>query len=315
MRNEAKTAKTGQNSTGKSSGQTGSTTGKGLLYGFGAYLIWGSFPILIKSLGFASPFEVVVWRIVFGLLLAVILVTVTKTWNQITEVFKDKRKFGLLALCSALIFVNWQVYVIGVASSHIVETSLGYFINPLITIVLAVLFQKERLALLQWIAVGFGALAVIVLTFDYGQPPWIALTLAISFGFYGLVKSRIGGSITPLTGYSVETALLLPVAVIQGFVIASIDGLKIGTSGTWSWAGLMLFGFLTAIPLILFGSAAKYLPLSYVGFLQYMTPIIQFILALTVFHEKMPVGNWLGFGLVWVGLGFLSAHVVRSFRR
>jgi len=312
MRNEAKTV---QNSTGKSSGQTGSTTGKGLLYGFGAYLIWGSFPILIKSLGFASPFEVVVWRIVFGLLLAVILVTITKTWNQITEVFKDKRKFGLLALCSALIFVNWQVYVIGVASSHIVETSLGYFINPLITIVLAVLFQKERLALLQWIAVGFGALAVIVLTFDYGQPPWIALTLAISFGFYGLVKSRIGGSITPLTGYSVETALLLPVAVIQGFVIASIDGLKIGTSGTWSWAGLMLFGFLTAIPLILFGSAAKYLPLSYVGFLQYMTPIIQFILALTVFHEKMPVGNWLGFGLVWVGLGFLSAHVVRSFRR
>jgi len=296
-------------------GESGSTNGKGLLYGFGAYLIWGSFPILIKSLGFASPFEVVVWRIIFGLLLAVILITVTKTWNQIAQVFKDKRKFGLLALCSALIFVNWQVYVIGVASSHIVETSLGYFINPLITIVLAVLFQKERLALLQWIAVAFGALAVIVLTFDYGQPPWIALTLAISFGFYGLVKSRIGGSITPLTGYSVETALLLPIALIQGFVIASIDGLKIGTDGTWSWAGLMLFGFLTAIPLILFGSAAKYLPLSYVGFLQYMTPIIQFILALTVFHEKMPVGNWLGFGLVWVGLGFLSVHVVRSFKR
>ena len=291
-----------------------STIGKGLLYGFGAYLIWGSFPILIKSLGFASPFEVVVWRIVFGLVLAVILVTVTKTWNQIAGVFKDKRKLGLLALCSALIFVNWQVYVIGVASSHIVETSLGYFINPLITIVLAVLFQKERLALLQWIAVGFGALAVIVLTFDYGQPPWIALTLAISFGFYGLVKSRIGGSITPLTGYSVETALLLPIAVVQGAVIASLDGLKIGTDGTWSWAGLMLFGFLTAIPLILFGSAAKYLPLSYVGFLQYMTPIIQFILALTVFHEEMPVGNWLGFGLVWVGLAFLSVHVIRKLR-
>ena len=291
-----------------------STTGKGLLYGFGAYLIWGTFPILIKSLGFASPFEVVVWRIVFGLLLAVILVTVTKTWNQIGQVLTDKRKFGLLALCSALIFVNWQVYVIGVASSHIVETSLGYFINPLITIVLAVLFQKERLALLQWIAVGFGALAVIVLTFDYGQPPWIALTLAISFGFYGLVKSRIGGSITPLTGYSVETALLLPIAVVQGAVISSLDGLKIGTDGTWSWAGLMLFGFLTAIPLILFGSAAKYLPLSYVGFLQYMTPIIQFILALTVFHEEMPVGNWLGFGLVWVGLAFLSVHVIRKLR-
>ena len=298
------------NSTQRSS----TTVGKGLAYGFGAYFIWGSFPILIKSLGFATPFEVVVWRIVFGMLLAVILITVTKTWNEFGAVFRDKRKFATLAVCSALIFINWQVYVIGVSSNHIVETSLGYFINPLVTIVLAVLFQKERLAKLQWVAVGFGALAVIVLTFDYGQPPWIALTLAISFGFYGLVKSRIGGSITPLTGYSVETALLVPVAVIQGIAVASIDGLQIGKSGTWSWLGLVLFGFLTAIPLILFGSAAKYLPLSYVGFLQYMTPIIQFITALTVFHEKMPIGNWLGFGLVWVGLGVLSVHVLRQVR-
>lgn len=291
------------------------TVGKGLAYGFGAYLIWGSFPILIKSLGFASPFEVVVWRIVFGLLLAVILLSVTKTWPEFKAVFLDKRKFALLAACSALIYVNWQVYVIGVASSHIVETSLGYFINPLVTIVLAVFFQKERLATLQWVAVGFGALAVIVLTYDYGQPPWIALTLAISFGFYGLVKSRIGGTITPLTGYSVETALLLPIAVVQALVVSSIDGLQIGSQGTWSWLGLLIFGFFTAIPLILFGSAAKYLPLSYVGFLQYMTPIIQFITALTIFHEEMPVGNWLGFGLVWVGLGVLSVHVVRQIRR
>ena len=134
MTSEAQTA------TQRSSG----TVGKGLAYGFGAYLIWGSFPILIKSLGFANPFEVVVWRIIFGLLLAVILLTVTKTWNEFGSVFTDRRKFALLATCSALIFVNWQVYVIGVASSHIVETSLGYFINPLITIVLAVLFQKER---------------------------------------------------------------------------------------------------------------------------------------------------------------------------
>ena len=289
--------------------------GKGLLYGFGAYLIWGSFPLLIRSLGFANPFEVVVWRIVFGLLLALILLTASRAWGQVAEVVRDRRKLALLAACSVLIFVNWQVYVIGVAGGHIVETSLGYFINPLVTIVLAVFFQKERLAPLQWVAVGFGALAVIVLTFDYGQPPWIALALAISFGFYGLVKSRIGGSVTPLIGYSVETGLLLPVAVIQGLVVASIDGLKIGTDGVWSWAGLLLFGFFTAIPLIMFGTAAKYLPLNYVGFLQYMTPIIQFVTALTVFHEKMPVGNWLGFGLVWVGIAVLSVHIIRSVRR
>ena len=287
---------------------------RGLLYGFSAYLIWGSFPILIKSLSFANPFEVVVWRIAFGLLLAMILISATRTWGNVLEAVRDKRRLGLLAFCSVLIYVNWQIYVIGVASGHVVETALGYFINPLVTIVLAVLFQKERMATLQWVAVGFGALAVGVITWDYGQVPWIALSLAISFGFYGLVKSRIGGTVTPLTGYSVETALLVPVALVQGIVVANIDGLKIGTDGWWSWAGLLTFGFLTAIPLILFGSAAKHLPLSYVGFMQYMTPTMQFVFALTLFHEPMPASRWVGFGLVWVALAVLSVHVVRRLR-
>jgi chloramphenicol-sensitive protein RarD len=284
----------------------------GLGYGFSAYLIWGSFPIVIRSLGFASPFEVVVWRILFGMLLAVILLTATKAWPATIAVLKDKRKVGLLALCSGLIFINWQVYVIGIASGHIVESSLGYFINPLVTIVLAVFFQKERLSPWQWTAVGLGALAVTVLTVDYGHLPLIALSLAISFGFYGLVKSRIGGSISPLIGYSVETGFLVPVAVVQGIVVASTGGLAIGTQGTWSWLGLLLFGFFTAIPLIMFGSAAKYLPLSWIGFMQYMTPTIQFITALTLFHEAMSPVRWVGFGIVWVGLAVLSIGMIRK---
>jgi chloramphenicol-sensitive protein RarD len=285
---------------------------KGLGYGFSAYLIWGSFPIFIRSLGFASPFEVVVWRILFGMALAIILLTATKAWPATIAVLKDKRKVGLLALCSGLIYINWQVYVIGIASGHIVESSLGYFINPLVTIVLAVFFQKERLSAWQWTAVGLGALAVTILTVDYGHIPVIALSLAVSFGFYGLFKSRIGGSISPLIGYSVETAFLVPVAIIQGIVVASTDGLVFGTDGTWSWLGLVLFGFFTAIPLIMFGTAAKYLPLSWVGFMQYMTPTLQFITALTIFHEAMSPVRWVGFGVVWLGLAVLSIGMFRK---
>ena len=283
---------------------------KGLGFGFTAYLIWGSFPIFIRSLGFANPFEVVVWRIIFGMLLALILLTATKTWPQVIAVVWNRRAFALLAACSALIYVNWQVYVIGVAGGHIVESSLGYFINPLVTIVLAVVFQKEKLRRMQWAAVSLGAIAVLILTFDYGHIPLLALSLAFSFAFYGLVKSRLGGTVSPLTGYSVETALLVPVAIVQGIVVANTSGLNIGLSGTWSWLGLVLFGFFTAIPLILFGSAAKHLPLSMVGFMQYLTPTIQFILALTFFHEEMPPARWFGFGLVWLGLAALSVDVL-----
>lgn len=292
--------------------QTSKLLNKGLAYGFSAYLIWGSFPIFIKSLGFASPYEVVVWRILFGMVLALVLLTASKSWPAAIAVVRDRRLFGLLVLCSALIYVNWQVYVAGVAAGQIIESSLGYFINPLITIVLAVFFRKEKLSRWQWVAVLLGAIAVTILTIDYGHLPLIALSLALSFGFYGLVKSQIGGKVSPLIGYSVETALLVPVAIVQGIVVANSSGLAIGQTGTWSWLGLVLFGFLTAVPLIMFGSAAKYLPLSWVGFMQYMTPTLQFITALVYFHEAMPPIRWFGFGLVWAGLVLLSVGMVSS---
>ena len=292
-------------------------TRKGLLFALGAYGIWGSFPLIIHSLDFASPLEVVAWRIVFGLVLAVLMVTVARAWRTLTGVFKNRRLLLTLALCSLLIYVNWLVYVIGVSSGHIVESSLGYFINPLVTVVLAVLFQRERLSRVQWVAVGLGALAVLVLTIDYGRLPFIAITLALSFGFYGLVKSRIGGSVTPLIGYSVETALLLPLAI--GQLVAVEAGwfspgqtLAFGSGGFYSWFGLALFGFLTAIPLILFGAAANNLPLAWVGFMQYLTPSIQFVLALTVFHEPMPAARWIGFGIVWLGLIVLMSPMLRA---
>ena len=285
-------------------------TRKGLLFALGAYGIWGSFPLIIHSLDFASPYEVVSWRIIFGMVLAAVMLTASGAWAALLAVVRDRKLFALLIGSSALIYVNWLVYVLGVSSGHIVESSLGYFINPLVTVVLAVFFQREKLNRLQWVAVTLGFIAVVVLTIDYGHLPLIALTLALSFGFYGLVKARTGGRVTPLIGYSVETALLVPVAVIQLVVVNVTVGVQFATDGFYSWFGLALFGFLTAIPLILFGSAAKHLPLAWVGFMQYLTPSIQFVLALTVFHEPMPAVRWIGFGMVWVGLAVLMTPVL-----
>jgi chloramphenicol-sensitive protein RarD len=289
--------------------------GRGLLVGVSAYLIWGSFPLIIAMLEFASPFEIVVWRIVFGFLVAAALITFTKSWSELVAVVKQPKLMIWVVASSFFIMANWQIYVIAISEHHVVESALGYFINPLITILLAVVFLRERLRKLQWAAVAMGAVAVTVLTFDYGRLPWIALALAGSFGIYGLAKSKLGGKVSAVNSYALESGILLPVAAIQGSIIGSISpGLQFGASGFWGAAGLIFFGIMTAVPLIMFGTAAKYLPLSTIGLMQYMTPTIQFILALTVFHEEMPPARWIGFVIVWVGLAFLTTDMLRQTR-
>jgi chloramphenicol-sensitive protein RarD len=290
--------------------------GRGLLVGVSAYLIWGSFPLIISMLGFASPFEIVVWRIVFGFLVAVALISFTKSWSDLVAVVKQPRLMIWVVVSSFFILANWQIYVIAISEHHVVESALGYFINPLVTILLAVLFLRERLRKLQWAAVAMGAIAVTVLTIDYGRLPWIALILAGSFGIYGLAKSKLGGKVSAINSYALESGILLPVAAIQGSIIgATSPGLQFGANGFWGAAGLIFFGIMTAVPLIMFGTAAKYLPLSVVGLMQYMTPTIQFILALTVFHEAMPPARWFGFVIVWVGLAFLTTDMLRHTRK
>lgn len=289
--------------------------GRGLLVGVSAYLIWGSFPLIIAMVGFASPFEIVVWRIVFGFLVAAALISFTRSWSDLVAVVKQPKLMVWVVASSFFIMANWQIYVIAIAEHHVVESALGYFINPLITIVLAVVFLRERLRKLQWAAVAMGAIAVTVLTLDYGRLPWIALILAGSFGIYGLAKSKLGGKVSAVNSYALESGILLPVAAIQGSIIGSISpGLQFGANGFWGAAGLIFFGIMTAVPLIMFGTAAKYLPLSTVGLLQYMTPTIQFILALTVFQEAMPPARWIGFVIVWIGLAFLTSDMLRQTR-
>ncbi|MFM6939381.1 MAG: EamA family transporter RarD [Rhodoluna sp.] len=290
--------------------------GRGLLVGVSAYLIWGSFPLIISMLGFASPFEIVVWRIVFGFLVAAALMTFTKGWAQLAKVIRQPKLMVWVLASSVFILVNWQIYVIAISSHHVVESALGYFINPLVTILLAVVFVRERLRKLQWAAVAMGTIAVTILTIDYGRLPWIALSLAGSFGIYGLAKSKLGGKVSAVNSYALESGILLPVAAIQGSIIgASSPGLQFAQHGFWGAAGLIFFGIMTAVPLIMFGTAAKYLPLSVVGLMQYMTPTIQFILALTVFHESMPLARWLGFIIVWAGLVFLTTDMLRQARK
>ena len=289
------------------------STAKGLTFGLSAYLMWGSFPLIISMLSFAGPWEIVVWRIVFGFLTAAVIIGFRKDLKTLRQIFKNKQQMGWIVLATVLIMVNWQVYVIGIASHHVIESSLGYFINPLVTIGLAVVFLKERLSKLQWIAVALGFVAVIVLTFDYGRPPWFALTLAFSFAIYGLAKAKLGNAVSAVNSFAMESGLLLPVAMVQLWIVSmQPGGIAFMSQGIGGAIGLGLYGVMTAVPLIFFGLAAQHLPLRYVGFMQYLTPSIQFILALAVFHEEMPSVRWIGFGLVWSALVILSTDLIRQ---
>lgn len=286
-------------------------TAKGLTYGLSAYLIWGSFPLIITLLAFAGPWEIVVWRIVFGFLTAAAIISFRRDFKQLWVVMKNWQQFKWVIISTVLIMVNWQIYVIAIVEHHVIESSLGYFINPLVTIALAVVFLKEKLSRLQWLAVSFGFLAVIVLTIDYGRLPWLALSLAFSFAVYGLAKSKLGGQVSAVNSFALESGLLLPVAIVQLWIVSlTPQGITFLTHGFWGAAGLGFYGVMTAVPLILFGLAAQHLPLKFVGFMQYLTPSIQFVLALTVFHEPMPAVRWIGFGLVWLALLLLSSDLV-----
>jgi chloramphenicol-sensitive protein RarD len=287
---------------------------KGIGYGLSAYLIWGSFPLVIAMLSFADPFEIVVWRVIFGFAFGLAVILVTRKFSEYLSVFKQPKQLLWISLAAVVIYINWQVYVYAVADNHVLEASLGYFINPLVTIALATIFLKEKLNVLQWVAVGLGGVAVLILTFNYGQPPVIALTLALSFGIYGLAKNRLGGKVSALSSFTVETTLLLPLGIVQLVVLAGMMQIQFGYAGLAPSLGLAAYGVLTAIPLLLFGAAAKRVPLSYIGFMQYLTPTMQFLLGLLVFQEPMPAARWLGFAMVWFALSILSFDALRQLR-
>ncbi|MGW5941962.1 EamA family transporter RarD [Streptomyces celluloflavus] len=285
----------------------------GLAYGFAAYTMWGLLPLYWHLLDAASPSEILAHRMAWSLPVAVVILAVLRRWSWIGPLLRQPRRLALILVCAVVISANWFLYIWAVNSGHVLEASLGYFINPLVSIAFGVLVLRERLRPMQWTAVGVGTLAVIVMTLAYGKVPWISLGLAFSFATYGLVKKGI--KLDGIEGFSAETALQVLPAL--GFLIfLGTRGESAFTSGGTGQALLLAgCGIATALPLICFGASAVRLPLTTIGMMQYLAPTFQFILGLTVFHEAMPAERWAGFALVWLALVVLTWDALRTARR
>ncbi len=287
----------------------------GILYGIGAYGLWGLLPLYFLILLPATAIEIVANRVLWSLLFCALLLTAMRGWGTVRKAFSNRKVLGTLTIAAMLIAVNWFVYTLAVTTGHAIEASLGYFINPIVSVLLGVFVLRERLRPLQWAAVGLGFIAVVVLAVGYGNVPWIALALAFSFGFYGFVKKRVGPDVDALSSLSIETAVLTPIAAGVMIWLTLSGGATLLTEGSGHFWIMAASGVITAVPLIFFGAAARRLPLTSIGMLQYLAPVLQFILALTVFGEEMPLERWIGFGLVWVGLALLTVDMVRTVRR
>jgi chloramphenicol-sensitive protein RarD len=280
----------------------------GFLAGLAAYLLWGLFPLYWPLLKPAGAIEILAHRIVWSVVLLVAILAFTHGFRWARDL--DRKRVLLLGLAAALITVNWGAFIYGVNSDHVVETSLGYFINPLVTVALAVSVMGEKLRRAQWAAVGIAGLAVVVLTVAYGRPPWIALILAFSFGFYGLVKKQVG--LEGTQSLAVETAFLTApaLAVVLWFGLSG-EG-AFGHEGAGHALLMIGGGVATAIPLMLFGAAAIRVPLTTIGLLQYLAPIMQFLIGVLVYGEHMPASRWLGFALVWTAVAVFTADTLRA---
>lgn len=286
---------------------------RGALFGAAAYLLWGVFPLYFPLLDPAGPIEVLAHRVVWSLVVVAVLVQVTRRWSGVRAVTADRKRLARLSLAAALLALNWGVYIYGVTSGHVVETSLGYFITPLVSVLLGVLVLHERLRRAQYVAVAVAAVAVVVLAVENGRPPWIALTLAFSFGTYGLLKkTAAAGALESLT---VETAVLAPLALV--FLVGSaLSGHSTFTSNGPGHAVLLaVTGLITAIPLLFFGAAASRVPLTTLGLLQYLAPTMQFLIGVLVFREALGLARLVGFGLVWLALVIFTVALMTEHRR
>ena len=247
-------------------------TTAGVLFGIGAYGLWGLLPLYFFALQPAGAVEIVANRVVWSLLFCTLLITVTRSWRVFGAAFRNRTVLGTLSIAAALIAVNWLTYTYGVTTGQAVEASLGYFINPLVSVLLGVFVLKETLRPLQWAAVGIGFIAVVVLTISYGKLPWIALTLAVSFGLYGFVKKRVGPKADAITSLTVETVVLTPLAAATMIFLGVSGAATLGTQGSAHFWLLVSSGVITAVPLLFFGASARRLPMTTIGLLQYFAP-------------------------------------------
>ena len=286
----------------------------GFLAAAAAYGLWGLLPAYFVALDPSGPVEILALRIVLSLVFCLVILAIMRRLSRTTALLRDRNILKLSALAAVLILINWSVYVYASLNQFIVEAALGYFINPLVTVALGVIVLKEKLRPLQWGALSLAVAAVVVLAVGYGSVPVISLTLAFSFGFYGFVKNRMGPAVKSLDSLTLETLWLAPIALGLLVWVYFTSGLSLGTLGPWHTALLLMAGAVTSIPLLFFGAAARRLPLSVIGLMQYLAPIMQFTFGVAIMGEPMPLERWIGFSLVWVALVILSVDAL-SHRR
>ena len=273
---------------------------KGIINGLAAYALWGFFPIYWKLLQNVPALQVIGHRIAWSFVLLIAVILLTRQWQNFYGAVQSPKTIAIYSIAAVLLSVNWLIYVWGVNAGFIIETSLGYFINPLISVLLGVIFLRERLRMMQWLPVALAAVGVLYLTLAYGRLPWIALSLAFSFGIYGLVKKL--APLGSLYGLTLETALVFPLAL---FYLAFVGFRETGSflhEGALTDLLLIGTGAVTSIPLLMFASAARQIPLTMIGVLQYIAPTIQFLIGIFLYHEPFDRSRLIGFGLVWIAL-------------
>lgn len=288
----------------------------GYIYGASAYLWWGTFPLFFMLLAAIDPLEIVPWRVFTAVVFCLILVAIKNSWADLLVIAKSRKMMGWFTLSSALLYVNWMFFVIGVVTGHIIETAMGYFINPIITILIGVVVRKEKLSTLQWVSVLIATVGVTVSAIAYGQFPFIALGVALSFGLYGAVRKQGTEHVDVLTGLTIETIIGMVFASVQlGLVFFWFGEFSAFSFGPAVTIPLLLSGAMTAVPLLLFAAGTKRLPLTHMGFIQFATPVLNFFTGYYIFNEPMTPARWIGFIAVWVALIVLLSDIVRRMRK
>ncbi|MFK4082523.1 EamA family transporter RarD [Kribbella sp. NPDC020789] len=286
---------------------------KGFIYGFTAYLMWGLFPLYWRLLDRSGAIELLAHRVVWSLLTIAALVVVLRKVGAVKGLLRQPRKRWALMGAALLISVNWGTYIWGVINGHVVETSLGYFITPLFAVFLGVVVLKERLRPAQWIALAIAFAAVLGLAIENGRPPWIAILLTFSWGFYGLIKKKADAG--AIEGMAIESATVVPLAVAAIAVLGAQGQSTVTSHGAGYLVLVLLTGPLTAVPLLFFGAAATRTSLTTLGLLNYVAPILQFLCGVVLFHEHMSPMRWAGFALVWLALTIFTIDSLHRRRR
>lgn len=285
----------------------------GVIAGFGAYLCWGLFPLFFHALSANSPIEILCHRMIWALVAVAVPLTIRKDWRWIARLRRNRRELLRTTAAALLIGSNWGIYIWAATHGHIIEAALGYFINPLVVVTMGVIILGERLGTAQWIAVGFGALSVVGVTIAAGRIPWVALLLAFAFAGYGYLKR--GTSLTAIQSLAAETAVFAPFALVGIVVLQALGAARFGgDAGISGSLMLVAAGPITAIPLVMYAAAARRLPFSLLGLMQYISPTMQFLCGVIVFREAMSSARWFGFAMVWISVAIVGIDLIGRFR-